>query len=277
MPEGPEIRRAADSIAAVLAGQPVREVYLGFPSLKRFEQRLRGAVVTAVDTHGKAMLTRFDNGLTLYSHNQLYGLWMTAPRDQPPQTGRSLRVALHTATHSALLYSASDVDVLTESELASHPFLSRLGPDILDPGLGVADVAARLDDARFRGRAVGSLYLDQSFLAGVGNYLRSEILFGAGVHPADTPSGLGRTGRRRLAGETLKISRRSYRTRGLTVATAEARALRRQGLSREQYRFRVFGREGLPCPACGAPIERRAVSGRGLFRCPDCQRPAPAR
>ena len=74
MPEGPEIRLAADRIAAVLVDQPIVEVTFGQRRLKRFEPRLTGQVVTAVETRGKAMLTRFDNGLTLYSHNQLYGL-----------------------------------------------------------------------------------------------------------------------------------------------------------------------------------------------------------
>ena len=73
MPEGPEIRRAADKVAAVLVGKTVDKVSFGLPELRQFERRLSGRVVTAIDTRGKAMLTRFENGLTIYSHNQLYG------------------------------------------------------------------------------------------------------------------------------------------------------------------------------------------------------------
>lgn len=109
MPEGPEIRIAADRIARVLVGRPLEDVLLTPPSLKHFETCLRGACVTGVDTHGKAMLTRFDNGLTLYSHNQLYGRWYVRVRGTMPLTARSLRVALHTASNSALLYSATDI------------------------------------------------------------------------------------------------------------------------------------------------------------------------
>ncbi len=176
MPEGPEIRRAADRIARVLVNQPVVAAEFGLPGLRRFEKRLEGAKVTAVDTRGKAMLTRFDNALTLYSHNQLYGRWYTVRARRLPKTGRQLRVALHTATHSALLYSASDIAVLTDRQLQQHPFLSRIGPDILSQDLTVEDIVERLNDSRFRNRALGSLYLDQAFLAGNGNYLRSEIL-----------------------------------------------------------------------------------------------------
>ena len=63
MPEGPEIRRAADKVAAVLVGREIESISFGLPRLQRFERHLRGRTVTAVDTRGKAMLTRFDNGL----------------------------------------------------------------------------------------------------------------------------------------------------------------------------------------------------------------------
>lgn len=271
MPEGPEIRRAADRIADVLVGREVVEAYFAFPQLRRYVKQIKGNVVTAVDTRGKAMLTHFDKGLTLYSHNQLYGVWFTVPRDRPPQTGRRLRVALHTATHSALLYSASDIEVLTQAQLAIHPFLTRIGPDILDRDLSAADVATRLNEDRFRRRAVASLYLDQSFLAGVGNYLRSEILFAARIHPSIRPAELDRSARARLARVTLRISRRSYQTRGLTVTQKLARSLNGQGLSYQQYRFWVYRREGQPCHACGAAIRKTTLGSRGLFYCPTCQ------
>lgn len=271
VPEGPEIRLAADAVASVLVGKEVAAAEFGLPRLQRFERRLVGQVVTAVDTRGKAMLTRFANGLTLYTHNQLYGRWYTVGRPTIPDTGRSLRVALHTDTHSALLYSASDIEVLTEKAVSEHPFLSRLGPDILDPELTESALLDRLDAERFRGRALGGLYLDQSFLAGNGNYLRSEILWAAQLNPATRPRGLGRVERHRLARETIRIARRSYRTRGVTVAPRVAKEARARGEPYERYRFNVYGREGRPCRRCGERIERRKMASRGLFVCPGCQ------
>ncbi|MDP4770378.1 MAG: endonuclease VIII, partial [OM182 bacterium] len=106
MPEGPEIRRAADKIAKVLEGKTVNSIEFAFPHLKPFESDLRSREVTALETRGKALLTHFDNGLSIYSHNQLYGRWYIVKQGTLPKTNRSLRLALHTATHSALLYSA---------------------------------------------------------------------------------------------------------------------------------------------------------------------------
>lgn len=90
MPEGPEIRRAADRVKKVLVGHPVVDVTFGLPGLKRYKRRLTGHTVVAVETRGKAMLTHFDNDLTIYSHNQLYGRWYTTRRSQRPNTGRQL-------------------------------------------------------------------------------------------------------------------------------------------------------------------------------------------
>ncbi len=271
MPEGPEIRLAADRVASVLVDNEIVDVALELPAIRPFEPRLRGSRVTAVDTRGKAMLTRFDNGLTLFSHNQLYGRWYTTERPKIPSTRRSLRVALHTPTHSALLYSASDIEVLTEEQLKEHPFLSRLGPDILDSDLTSKQIAGRLASQRFRNRSLGSLYLDQQFLAGNGNYLRSEILWAARVGPRQRPSDLDKRALNRLASATLKIARRSYRTRGITATSVEVRRRAAQGMTYQQYRFQVYGREGLPCHVCEAPVQRITMASRAVFLCPSCQ------
>ena len=271
MPEGPEIRRAADRLERALVNRPLTSVYFAFDRLAGRADGLVGQRVTAVDTRGKALLTRFDGGLTMYSHNQLYGRWYVVPQGRLPRTGRSLRVALHNDRHSALLYSASDVELLDEAGLARHPFLARLGPDILDRELAAGEIAARLLSDRFRRRSLGALYLDQSFLAGNGNYLRSEILFFAGLAPAARPADLGRAACERLARMTLRIARRSYRTGGITNPPSRVAALKAQGLRRGAFRFAVFGRAGRPCHACGTRIERRDVAGRRLYSCPGCQ------
>ncbi len=271
MPEGPEIRRAADEIAKVLVGRRIVEAEFAVQGLRAFEHEVVGQPVTAVDTRGKAMLTRFGNGLVMYSHNQLYGRWFAVRRGELPRTNRQLRVALHTASHSALLYSASDVEIFDASEEGQHPFLKRAGPDILDAELDVASVTARLESKDFRNRALGNLYLDQGFLAGNGNYLRSEILWAARLSPFSRPNALNSTALKRLARETLAIARRSYRTRGVTAPEKVARERRTQGMSFEQYRFQVYGRDGLPCYRCDTTIERLASGSRGVFICPSCQ------
>ena len=114
MPEGPEIRRAADRIASVIEGRAVDEVFFAFPELKPWEDRLRGQRVRRAQPRGKALLIRFEQGVTMYSHNQLYGRWFIRERGVLPPTRRQLRAAIHTERPSALLYSASEIDLLDD-------------------------------------------------------------------------------------------------------------------------------------------------------------------
>ncbi len=271
MPEGPEIRRTADRLAKVLVNRELEQVFFRFPRLKRFQRLLSGQQVSAVETRGKALLTRFSNNLTLFSHNQLYGRWYVTRGRQTPNTKRSLRVGLYTSDHSALLYSASNVDMLTAAELGSHPFVSRLGPDILDPSLTVDGIIERLAAKPFRGRSLGALLLDQAFLAGNGNYLRSEILFFARLSHGARPMDLPAASRRRLARQVLTVAARAYRTGGVTNPPRRVAELKRVGLTRSGYRFAVFGRAQQPCYACGTPIARCSAASRRLYFCPACQ------
>lgn len=283
MPEGPEIRRAADRIARVVVGRPLASVYFDratFPRLARRAAELAGQSVLRIDTHGKAMLTRLEGGLTIYSHNQLYGRWYTARAGQRPSTNRSLRMALHTETHSALLYSASEIDLLDVDGLAAHPFLAKLGPDILDETLAWRDLRAQARDPRFAGRSLAALYLDQGFVAGIGNYLRSEILFAARLNPWLRPRDLSAGEQGALARATLTIGRRAYETGGMTNPPRRVATLRRalpaavaghRQRAREAVRFAVFDRDGQACYDCGEIIERVEVSARRLYFCPGCQ------
>jgi len=274
MPEGPEIRRAADAIAEVLVDHTVEKVRFGIPRLRRYASKLRGHRVSAVETRGKALLTHFDHGFTIYSHNQLYGVWKVISGHKLPQSNRSLRLLLQTADHSAILYSASDISVWPSEEIEQHPFLQRIGPDIMDHKLQWRDIAARLRQPEFKRRELCSLYLDQAFLAGNGNYLRSEILHDAGINPRSRPAELGRGELGKLARSTLTLSRRSYETGGITLAPRLSGKLSKAGLKRARRRFYVFGRTDRPCYHCGTAIQRVEANTRRLYQCPRCQPPS---
>ncbi len=271
MPEGPEIRRAADDIAKILEGETVATVRFGQPRLRHYAKQLRDQNVVKIETRGKALLTHFDHGISIYSHNQLYGVWKVFKGHKLPKTNRSMRLLLQTASHSAVLYSASDISVWPTIELEAHPFLVKIGPDIMDSSLTWRAVAARLQAPAFARKELAALYLDQTFLAGNGNYLRSEILHDARLYPRARAAGLTRGEIGRLARSTLTISRRSYETGGITLAPRLSAKLKAKGLTRSWRRFYVFGREDYPCYHCGGNIQRKEVGNRRLYHCPACQ------
>ncbi|MEM1113794.1 MAG: endonuclease VIII [Pseudomonadota bacterium] len=271
MPEGPEIRRAADKLAKVLVDKEIVAARFGLPKLRRHGKSLVGRRVVDMETRGKALLTHFDDGRSVYSHNQLYGVWRVVKGHKLPNSKRSLRILLQTESHSAILYSASDISLWETAELDQHPFLAKLGPDIMNRDLEWRTIAKRLLDDRFKGRELAALYLDQAFLAGNGNYLRSEILHDAGIHPRRRPRDLTRAEIGRLARSTLEISRRSYDTGGITLKPRLADTLKREGLKREWRRFYAFGRTDQPCFHCSGSIVRTEVNTRRLYHCPKCQ------
>lgn len=271
MPEGPEIRRIADKIAAAIVDRPLQEVWFAFDYLKPYADGLAQQRVVAIDTHGKAMLIRFDNGLTIYTHNQLYGVWLVRPVYDFPQTTRQLRLAIHSDRKSALLYSASDIEILDADTVLAHPFLQRIGPDILDPNLTVERVKTRLLDSRFRRRNLMNLLLDQRFLAGIGNYLRSEILFVARIPPTYRPINCSPQQLQQLAQAAINVPKQSYQTGGITNDLAIASEMKARGAKRWQYRHWVFGREGQACYRCQTTILKDTANGRRYYYCPFCQ------
>lgn len=272
MPEGPEIKRAADEIARAIVNQPIVEIFFAFDRLKHYEDTLTGREVVAVQAKGKAMLIRFDNQLSIYSHNQLYGKWVIRKAYSYPETTRQLRLAIHSAKKSALLYSASDIEVLTDATITTHPFLSRLGLDVLDDSTTVTQVIQRFGDKRFYRRSLTGLLLDQHFLCGLGNYLRSEVLFVARVPPSYRPVDCSPTQIEQLAEASIALPHQSYNHRGITNDLQLAQYLKDQGKPRKDYRHWVFNRWGKPCYVCGTAIVKEMLGGRRLYYCPNCQK-----
>lgn len=263
MPEGPEIRRAADNLEAAVKGKPLTRAWFAFSQLKPYESALEGQTISSIETRGKALLTHFSGGLTLYSHNQLYGVWRVVKSGEEPETSRTLRVRLETADKAILLYSASEIAILTPEQLAEHPFLLRVGPDVLDMQLTAEQVQERLLSKRFRNRQFSGLLLDQAFLAGLGNYLRVEILWHCELAPRHKASELTPSQLERFSHALLEIPRLSYRTRGKVDNNKHHGAL---------FSFKVFHREGKKCERCGGIIDRIMLSSRPFYWCPHCQK-----
>lgn len=271
MPEGPEIWRTGDRLNDALAGKEVREIYFAFDELKEFEDALIQVRIQNIRPRGKALLTHFENGYTIYTHNQLYGKWMINESGEIPDTNRQLRLAIHNHAYTARLYSASEIEVLSSDDLSNHPYLQKLGPDILHPETDFDTIFERYSDTEFQNRSLTGLLLDQGFIGGIGNYLRSEILFHAGINPFLTPAELNNEQMKRLAESSIRMARRSYETGGITTDPGIVEALKREGKKRSAYRRFVYKRSGKFCFRCGTVIESEKIGGRKLYYCPRCQ------
>lgn len=271
MPEGPEIRRTRDEIAEVLEQTKVTNIQFAFDHLKPFQNKLKNKQVVEVKAKGKAMLIAFANGYTIYSHNQLYGKWMISGDGKLPESKRQLRLAIYTPRGAAFLYSASDIAVLKKDEVTRHPYLSKLGLELLNEETTIEKVIAQLSGYNKSRRSLMNLLQDQSILAGIGNYLCCEILFISGIHPETKLTDLDNKQLKQLAKNSLSLTRQSYQTSGITNDLTRTKKLAKQGKAFEDYRFNVYRRQGFPCYKCDDAIVKDKFSGRMGYCCLSCQ------
>jgi endonuclease VIII len=267
MPEGPEIFLAARAVHEAVAQQPCT-IELNYPPLAAKARSLRGIQIQRVHARSKAMLTEFANGLVLYSHNQLYGQWVVHAADEP-LLKRQVRLIISTAKHQAVLYSATDFAWLKAGKEHEHAYIAKLGPEVLSSEVNAAQIANRL--AQFPRRVIADALLDQHVLAGLGNYLRADILLVARINPLRKIASLSNQDLLRIAKACKTLTQRSVQKQGVVRPWAAYQATRKTGSDYESARFFVFDREAAPCWECATPISRITHSGRGLFYCLKCQ------
>ena len=272
MPEGPEIKRAADELSEAMTGKRINTIFFAFDALKKYEAKMQGAKIIQISSRGKAILTQLDNGLTIYSHNQLYGRWQVLSNGAYPQSTRQLRLAIHTDSQMALLYSASDITVLDQQALEAHPYLIKLGPELLDPKMTLDAIKTHFAEKCFQQRGLLGLLQDQHFISGMGNYLCCEALHLSKIWPEKRLTDLTVMQRNTLAENCLMLTRQSYKIAGVTNDIEQTKRLQEEGVTFEDSRFMVYRRAGEPCYDCGTTIVKGKFCGRMGYVCPDCQR-----
>ncbi len=146
------------------------------------------------------------------------------------------------------------------------PAIAALGPEPLEAGWDTGEWGAALRRTSARLQAA---LLDQRRVAGLGNIYVTEALFRSGLRPT-------RRARSLSAGDIPGLAKniRDVLQEGLTHRGVSFRDYRdangNRGRARE--RLQIYGKEGLPCPKCGAPFRGVKVNGRGTVYCPRCQK-----
>jgi len=275
MPELPEVETVRRRLAPHVEGRAIEAVEVRDPRLvgrddpRRVEGRLRGRTVTALDRRGKYLLFRLAGDETLISHLRMTGNWLMPAAGEPPHSRAALVLSDGTALWYADARRFGTWDLLADD--AAEAYLAiRLGPEPIGEGF---DGAVLRDAFRGRRAPVKALLLDQRIVAGIGNIYADEALNAACIHP-DTPAGrLRRPQLDRLADEVRAALEEGIRSQGSSIRDFRSPE---GGYGSMQERFRVYGRDGEPCPACGTEIVKTRSAGRGTHVCPACQ-PRPRR
>ena len=267
MPELPEVETIRAQLAPLLEGRILARVEILDPRLTRphdlFEvaEELEGDRVVAVERRGKYLLIRLESGLGLLVH-----LRMTGGFHRQPVSHERAIVELEDGTRLAYrdIRRFGTWLVLEHAEL--EPYLGKKnGPEPLGPRFTARWLGEQL--AR-RTAALKAVLLDQRVVAGLGNIYADEALWRARLNPLRPANDLGEDEVGRLVRAIRAALRMGIERQGSTLRDYAAP----NGASGSmQDEFRVYGRDGRPCPRCRTAISKTRVGGRGTWFCPRCQ------
>lgn len=273
MPEGDTLHRTAQTLQKALAGRTVTHFETALAQLANVDRGdpIAGRTVTKVESVGKHLLMHFSGDLTLRTHLRMNGTWhIYRPGERWFRPHAQMRVVIATDAYVAVGFEIPVAEFLTPAQLARHPELTKLGPDLLGVAVDQAEVLRRARERPHR--TMAELLLDQRVAAGVGNVYKCEVLFTIGVHPtarvADVPDDKLR--------EAFTIAERFLQANvqgpgpAMTTYTGHRRTTHRADPSERLW---VYGRAGKPCRRCGTPIAYAKVGQdpRSTYFCPRCQ------
>lgn len=278
MPELPEVETVRRGLAPHLVGQKIARVEVRRPDLRwplpvDLVQVLTGATVTDLARRSKYLLGTLDRGPVLLLHLGMSGRMLV----EGGSIGQFHRDPGVLSRHDHLVLTMADGTVITFNDArrfgmvdliapgAVHPLLAKLGPEPLDGAMNLAAVFAA------KKAPVKQVLLDQRRIAGLGNIYVSEALHRAGIDPRRAA---GRIGAARVA--ALEGHIRDVLLEAIEAGGSSLRDHRQASgeLGYFQHSFRVYDREGAPCPrpGCQGIIHRIVQGGRSSFYCPQCQR-----
>ena len=271
MPEGPETYRMAQNIKKSLLDKKIISFKFQHKSLEQLK-KVNEIIIKDVFSFSKAIIIRLHNGLSIISHNQLYGKWTFHRPKTIVKTNRQLRIEFVTKTKAVRLWSATDILVNKTNQEMHHPYLKKLGPDILDKNTDQQLIISKLKSKQAWNRQLSSVLLDQSVISGLGNYLRSEILFFAGLVHTKKPSDLEINQIIKLAIIMKNIAVRACKQKGKTIDLDYFKKEFGNVNNFNNIKHMVFGRKGFPCFKCGKKILKLIVASRRVYICPICQK-----
>ncbi|MBL8706300.1 MAG: bifunctional DNA-formamidopyrimidine glycosylase/DNA-(apurinic or apyrimidinic site) lyase [Rhodospirillales bacterium] len=285
MPELPEVETVKNGLARTLVGHRLARVEqhradLRFPLPPDFAKRLTGRRVEAIDRRAKYLVLRLDDGMVLLCHLGMSGRMVVTKSGKATKLGEfhhdtGLRdahdhIVLHTDHGWTVTFNDPRrfgmMDLVSSNAMHEHKLLKHLGPEPLDAVFDAARLASLLKGKR---TPIKAAILDQRLVVGVGNIYACEALHRAEISPKRLAGKVQGERAEKLVVAIKDVLNAAIKAGGSTLrdyvqATGE--------LGYFQHSFKVYDREGEPCPRCKAPIRRLVQSGRSTFYCAKCQR-----
>ncbi|KRB79585.1 DNA glycosylase [Nocardioides sp. Root190] len=275
MPEGHTLHRLAGALTSTFGGAVV---HAGSPQ-GRFaagSAQVDGTLLVDAESWGKQLFIRFDGDRFVHVHLGLYGTFeVSGDVEEVPAPIGQVRLRLVRPARAerraayADLRGATTCALVTAEERAA--VLARIGPDPLRADGDPDRAWARIGRSS---APIGTLLMDQSVLAGVGNVYRAEVLFRHRIHPL-RPGRTLRVSQWRAIWDDLVVlmgegvmTGRIDTVRPEHLPEAMGRPPRVDDHGGEVY---VYRRDQRACHVCGAVVRTQVLGGRNLFWCPRCQ------
>jgi endonuclease VIII len=230
---------------------------------------LAGRTIERVVSRGKHLLIEMSGNLILHTHMRMNGSWhiyRAGERWHAP--ARDMRIVLGTDPYVAVAFNVPVAEFLSVEQRARHRELQALGPDLTDPSFDRNEVWRRLGEVG--NSTLQDALLNQRVLSGIGNVLKSEVLFVARVDPFMRTGDLGRGEFDKLMDVALKLMKMNI---GASGGMSAVPGRRTTGSLDPRAKLFVYGRSGKACRVCGTAIEARktGVDARLTYWCPRCQ------
>ncbi len=271
MPELPEVETVKRTLLPLLAGRSVVQIKILYPRLIQgdegyFLTNIKGKTFETIERKGKYLLFRLSSGLTLVSHLRMEGRYRVEGSEKALKKhdlmvfylddGESL---IYNDTRKfGVMYLKKDEELYSTeplSKLGEEPFY--MNADELLKGLGK------------RNGPIKEALLDQTLIAGIGNIYADEVLIRSKINPLRKASEITLDEAKTILDNAIEILDKAIEEGGSTVRSYHPT----DGIDgRMQLLLWAYGREGMPCPICGALLKKIKVGGRGTTYCPHCQR-----
>jgi formamidopyrimidine-DNA glycosylase len=276
MPELPEVETVRRGLDKWVSGRRIvtvevlhpRAIRRHLPGAEHFAGVLAGRRVGAVMRRGKYLWLPLDDEDALVGHLGMSGQLLMQAADAADETHLRIRFVfdddgpqlrfIDQRTFGGLAVSAGGAVLPAE--------LAHIALDPVDP-LFVDD--AFVERLRRRRTEVKRALLDQTLLSGVGNIYADEALWRARLHGARDTSQLSRPTVRRLLGHVRDVLNEAIGQGGTSFDALYVNVNGESGYFERS--LNAYGREGLPCNRCGAPIRRESFMNRSSYSCPRCQ------
>jgi formamidopyrimidine-DNA glycosylase len=293
MPELPEVETVRRGLQPVMEGArfvrvEMRRPDLRFPFPQNFNKRLEGATVTGIGRRAKYMLADLSSGEVLLMHLGMSGSFRVVHGSDESGPGKFHHVRSKLSAHDHVVFHMSNGAIVTfndprrfgsmkivaRAELDQEPLLRALGPEPLGNAFDAAMLAHACKGKKTSLKAALS---DQRIVAGLGNIYVCEALHRSLLSPKRRASTIAmRSGAPNERAERLVDAVKAVLKDAIAAGGSSLRDHRRTDgeLGMFQHNFRVYDRDGKPCPTprCKGTIKRIVQTGRSTFYCPVCQK-----